>query len=142
MGAYPTVDEKKGLGFAADAWMPLAVEPKLVDLADYRLGLMDEAGVDYAVLSVTSPAPSSSPSRWARRSPETPTTCSSKSPRSIPSASVVLRRLLLETPEWSAQEFERCVKELGFKGLNTHSNYGDSYLDEKRYGPSWPKQRS
>ena len=36
--------------------MPLAdVEPKLADLADYRLSLMDEAGVDYAVLSVTSP---------------------------------------------------------------------------------------
>lgn len=33
------------------------------------------------------------------------------------------------------KELERCVKELGFKGWNTHSNYGDAYLDEKRFWP-------
>ena len=32
-------------------------------------------------------------------------------------------------------ELERCVKELGFKGWKTHSNFGDSFLDEKRYWP-------
>ncbi len=37
--------------------------------------------------------------------------------------------------EWSAAELERCVKELGFSGWNTHSNFGDSYLDDKRYRP-------
>ena len=34
-----------------------------------------------------------------------------------------------------SRELERCVKELGFKGWKTHSNFGDSYLDEKRYWP-------
>jgi predicted TIM-barrel fold metal-dependent hydrolase len=38
-------------------------------------------------------------------------------------------------PEWSVAEFERCVKELGFKGWNTHSNFGDSYLDDPKYWP-------
>ena len=38
-------------------------------------------------------------------------------------------------PERAADELERCVKELGFKGWNTHSNYGDSYLDNKEYWP-------
>jgi predicted TIM-barrel fold metal-dependent hydrolase len=32
-------------------------------------------------------------------------------------------------------ELERCVKELGFKGWKTHSNFGDSYIDERRYWP-------
>ncbi len=27
------------------------------------------------------------------------------------------------------------MKELGFRGWNTHSNFGDSYIDEKRYWP-------
>ena len=35
----------------------------------------------------------------------------------------------------AVKELERCVKELGFKGWKTHSNYGDSYIDEKRYWP-------
>ena len=52
---YPTYDDEKGIGFAADAWMPLRVKPKLLDMDDYRLGLMDEAGVDYAVLSLAAP---------------------------------------------------------------------------------------
>ena len=33
-------------------------------------------------------------------------------------------------------EMERCVKELGFVGWKTHSNYGmDDYLDDKKYWP-------
>ena len=35
--------------------------------------------------------------------------------------------------EKAADELERSVTELGFKGWNTHSNYGDSYVDDKRY---------
>jgi predicted TIM-barrel fold metal-dependent hydrolase len=38
-------------------------------------------------------------------------------------------------PEAAAAELERCVKELGFLGWKTHSNFGDSYIDEKRYWP-------
>lgn len=35
----------------------------------------------------------------------------------------------------AVDELERCVNELGFKAWNTHSNYGDSYIDDKRYWP-------
>ena len=38
-------------------------------------------------------------------------------------------------PLQAADELERCVKELGFVGWNTHSNFGDSYLDDKKYLP-------
>ena len=38
-----------------------------------------------------------------------------------------------KAPEEAADELERAVKELGFIGWNTHSNYGDSYLDDERY---------
>jgi predicted TIM-barrel fold metal-dependent hydrolase len=40
-----------------------------------------------------------------------------------------------KAPEAAADELERRVKELGFKGWNTHSNYGDSCLDDKKYWP-------
>ena len=38
-------------------------------------------------------------------------------------------------PEAAAKELERAVKELGLKGWKTHSNFGDSYIDDKRYWP-------
>jgi hypothetical protein len=38
-------------------------------------------------------------------------------------------------PQEAVRELERAVKDLGFKGWNTHSNFGDSYLDDKRYWP-------
>jgi hypothetical protein len=49
------VVDGKGLGFAADAWMPLGWESMLRDLGQGRIDLMDKAGIDYAVLSLTSP---------------------------------------------------------------------------------------
>jgi predicted TIM-barrel fold metal-dependent hydrolase len=38
-------------------------------------------------------------------------------------------------PDAATHELERAVKELGLKGWKTHSNFGDSYLDDKRYWP-------
>jgi predicted TIM-barrel fold metal-dependent hydrolase len=135
VGAYPTVDDQKGLGFAADAWMPLAVEPKLVDLADYRLSLMDAAGVDYAVLSVTSPGAEQFAIEVGKNVARDANDLLFEVTKKYPDRFGGFASLAPKDPEWSAQELERCVKELGFKGLNTHSNYGDSYLDDKRYWP-------
>jgi len=41
----------------------------------------------------------------------------------------------VEETDRAVKELERCAKELGFKGWHTHSNFGDSHLDEKRYWP-------
>jgi predicted TIM-barrel fold metal-dependent hydrolase len=38
-------------------------------------------------------------------------------------------------PAAAADELERAVGELGFKGWKTHSNYGGTYLDEQKYWP-------
>ena len=35
----------------------------------------------------------------------------------------------------AVEELERAVTELGLRGWKTHSNFGDSFLDEKRYWP-------
>ena len=40
-----------------------------------------------------------------------------------------------QNPQKAAHELERAVKELGFIGWNTHSNFGGSYLDEEKYWP-------
>ncbi len=132
---YPTVDPQRGLGFAEDAWMPLAVEPKLADLADYRLGLMDEAGVDYAVLSVTSPGAEQFPIEVGKSVARDANDFLAGVMKKYPDRFGGFASLAPKDAEWSAAELERCVKELGFSGWNTHSNFGDSYLDDERYRP-------
>jgi predicted TIM-barrel fold metal-dependent hydrolase len=132
---YPTLDEKKGLGFAADAWMPMAVEPKLRDLGEGRIKLMDDAGVDYAVLSVTSPGAEQFEIEVGKKVARESNDILAEVMKKYPDRFGGFASLAPKDPEWSAQELERCVKELGFCGWNTHSNYGDSFIDEERYWP-------
>jgi len=133
---FPRVDAARGLGFAEDAWMPLtATENKLADLSDYRLGLMDDAGVDYAVVSLTSPGAEQFPPEVAKRVARDANDFLAAAIKKHPDRLGGFASLAPKDAAWSAAELERCVKELGFKGWNTHSNFGDSYLDEKRYWP-------
>jgi predicted TIM-barrel fold metal-dependent hydrolase len=133
---FPRVDAVRGLGFAEDAWMPLtATENKLADLAEYRLGLMDDAGVDYAVVSLTSPGAEQFPIEVAKKVAGDANDYLAAAIKKYPDRIGGFASLAPKDAEWSAGELERCIKELGFKGWNTHSNFGDSYLDEKRYWP-------
>jgi len=134
---FPRVEPGgRGLGFAEDAWMPLtATENKLADLADYRIGLMDEAGVDYAVMSLTSPGAEQFPLDVATKVARDANDYLAAAIEKHPDRFGGFASLAPKDPEWSAAELERCVKELGFKGWNTHSNFGDAYLDEPQFWP-------
>jgi predicted TIM-barrel fold metal-dependent hydrolase len=133
---FPKTDRAKGLGFAADAWLPLSsTGAKLADMGEGRLRLMDEAGVDYAILSLTSPGAEQFEVEVGRRVAEDANDVLAGAIQEHPDRFGGFATLAPKDPEWSAQELERCVKDLGFKGWETHSNYGDSYLDEERYWP-------
>ena len=135
---FPRVDKDRGLGFTEDAWMPLAatgVDQKLADLGDYRLGLMDAAGVGYAILSLTSPGAEQFAVEVGKKVAKDANDFLAAVMKKYPDRIGGFASLAPKDPEWSAAELERCVKQLGFKGWNTHSNFGDSYLDEKQYWP-------
>jgi predicted TIM-barrel fold metal-dependent hydrolase len=133
---YPTyAGEEKGIGFSADTWMPLRVKPKLLDLDEGRMELMDEAGVDYAVLSLAAPGCEQLDVEVAKRVAKESNDILAAAIRRHPDRFGGFAALVPKDPEWSADELERCVKELGFRGWNTHSNFGDSYIDEKQYWP-------
>ena len=133
---YPRVDPIKGLGFAADAWLPLTdTGPKLADMGEQRLALMDAAGVDYAVLSLTSPAAEQFEVEVGKRVAEDANNVLGALMNKYPDRFGGLASLAPKDVKWSISELERCVKRLGFRGWETHSNFGDSYLDEEKYWP-------
>lgn len=139
---YPRLVEDKAAGtrrmyFTAEAAEPFSdvLIRNLLDTGEGRIQNMNRAGIDIQVLSLTAPGVES-------LDPETGSVLAGRSNDAL--AEIIQRypdrfegyaALAPKRPESAARELERAVKELGFKGWKTHSNYGDSYLDEKVYRP-------
>ena len=133
--AYPRVDAVKGLGFAPETWMPLGKAGELRDMGEGRIGRMDAAGVDYAVLSLTSPGAEQFEVEVGKRVARESNDILAETIKKHPTRFGGFASLAPKDAEWSVKELERCVKGLGFSGWNTQSNFGDSYIDEERYWP-------
>ncbi|MFH1488968.1 MAG: amidohydrolase family protein [Pseudomonadota bacterium] len=139
---YPRLVEDKAAGtrrmyFTAEAPEPFSdvLLGNLLDVGEKRLKAMDEAGVDMQVLTLTAPGVESlDPGKGAalaRNANNALAEIIQKNPDRFSGYAA----LAPKRPEEAAGELERAVKELGLKGWKTHSNYGDSYIDEKTYWP-------
>lgn len=139
---YPRfgVDEAtKGrrLWYNAEVGQPFAdfLLDALLDPGEGRVARMDKCGIDVQILSLSAPGVEQlDPAVGAvvaRNANDLLHELVGKYPERI----MGYATLAPKYPPRAADELERCVKELGFRGWNTHSNYGDSYLDDKRYLP-------
>jgi hypothetical protein len=125
------------LYYTADVGEPMGdvLLNKLLDVGEQRLQAMDAAGIDVQVLSLTSPG-------VEQFDPATGTPLASQINDELaavidthPDRFLGFAALAPNAPEAAAAELERAVKDLGFKGWKTHSNYGGTYLDDERYWP-------
>ena len=137
---YPrlTRDEDGGkwrLYYQADAFEPFGVMDKLLDLGEGRLAAMDAAGVDFAALSLTAPGCEQLGAQVGPRVAKASNNTLAAAVQSHPDRFAGFAALYPKNVDGAVAELERSVKELGLKGWKTHSNFGDSYLDEKRYWP-------
>lgn len=104
------------------------IERRLLDLADYRLALMDETGLNVQVLSLTAPALHD----LGRESVDLARRANDAVAEVIvrwPSRFHALATLPVALPEEAALELERCVWTLGFKGAMLCGRVGDRNLD-------------
>jgi len=146
---YPRyiVDKQTGnrrLYYTDDVGEPLgdALLNKLLDTGEKRLKDMDAAGIDVQVLSLTTPG-------VERLDPAKGTALArqindelSEIVQRHPDRFIGFAALAPKDPEAAADELERAVQDLGFKGWKTHSNYGGTYLDDKEYWPILEKAES
>lgn len=107
----------------------------LLDTGEKRLGKMDACGIDVQVLSLSAPGLEQLPPEKGRRLAEELNNTLSNIIHQYPGRFAGYAALAPKAPEAAADELERAVKDLGFVGWNTHSNYGDSYLDNEKYLP-------
>lgn len=110
------------------------VEQRLLDLADERVALMDETGLDVQVLSLTTPALHDV--EWedielARRANDAVAAAVARRPDRFQA----LAALPVGAPETAARELERCVRTLGFKGTMLCGRVGDRNLDHPDLAP-------
>lgn len=106
----------------------------LFDSPEERLRIMDENGIDTAVLSL-SPGiellDDSTAIREIRKANEYAYELTQKYPERFKAFAA----LQTKDVEEACRELERCVKEFGFVGWLTFSNYGLEHLDDDKFKP-------
>lgn len=110
------------------------IDRRLLDLAEDRLALMDETGLDVQVLSLTTPAlhglgPESVD--LARRTNDAVAAVVARHPTRFQG----LATLPVTMPEEATAELHRCVKSLGFKGAMLCGRVGTRHLDDPAFLP-------
>lgn len=126
----------------ADKWAPGEgagpgpVREMLFDLYDMRLKKMDSAGIDVQVLSMGAPStqrfdPKEGPAIAKGANDRLAEVC-----KRHPTRFGAFAALPTANPEAAADELERCVTQLGFKGAMIHGlTYGQKFIDLPEFWP-------
>ena len=139
---YPRYENDPGtknlrLWYTADTGEPMGdrLLHRLLDLEEVRLKNMDAAGIDVQCLSMGTPGVERLELTLGAALAKSTNDLLSRAIKKHPDRFIGLATLAPKDARGAADELERTVKDLGFKGWKTNSNYGDSYLDDKRYWP-------
>ncbi|MDB5650256.1 MAG: Amidohydrolase 2, partial [Hyphomicrobiales bacterium] len=108
---------------------------RLHDLGEIRIREMDEAGIDIQVLSHGAPSGQKLPEDRAIEIVRGTNDRLYKSIQLHPTRFAGFAALPTVHPEAAADELDRCVSELGFKGAMIHGLTNGVFLDDKRFWP-------
>ncbi|MBK17959.1 MAG: amidohydrolase [Rhodospirillaceae bacterium] len=115
------------------------VQDRLYDVEALRLKEMDDAGIDIQVLSHGAP---SAQKFDAQSGPEITKQANDKLYETVqkhPDRYFGFAALATAHPESAADELERCVKDLGFKGAMIHGLTNGEFNDSKKYWPIYAR---
>jgi 2,3-dihydroxybenzoate decarboxylase len=116
------------------------IEKRLADLGQLRLETMDKAGIDLAVLSVTAPGVQAEPdAKTAIRVARSANDLLAREVQKQPKRYAGFAHLAMQDAAAAANELQRAVKELQFKGALINGQTAGHYLDEDRYLPFWER---
>jgi len=113
---------------------PVTVRRKLANLDEERLADMDAAGIDFAVLALTSPGVQVFDRDTAVSVARDSNDMVREAVDRHPSRYAALCAIAPQAPELAAQELERC-KALGFRGIINNSHTHGEYLSDKKFWP-------
>ena len=108
---------------------------RLMDIGSGRIALMNEAGVDYQILSFNGFALYDMPSEIGVRLARDANIQNAEAMKAYPDRFGGLASLPLQSPELAAEELEFCVDTLGFAGAMIDGTIGGRFLDDERFSP-------
>ncbi|MEW6667326.1 MAG: amidohydrolase family protein [Thermodesulfobacteriota bacterium] len=116
------------------------VHPRLVDIEEFRLPLMDESGIAMQVLSTSSPGiqaitDAAKAISLARRTNDSLAEVIGRHPDRFAGFAA----LPTQDPKAAAEELERAVTQLGFKGAMIQGHTNGEYLDGNKYWLLWER---
>jgi 5-carboxyvanillate decarboxylase len=118
----------------SNAERPATVRRRLADLDEERLADMDAAGIDFAVLALTSPGVQVFDRDTAVSVAKDSNDIVKAAVDRHPDRYAALCAIAPQAPELAAQELERC-KSLGFKGIINNSHTHGEYLSDPKFWP-------
>ena len=126
----------------ADGTKATPIAQRLDDVGELRLREMDEAGIDIQVLSHGAPSvqkmDAESAVRLARQANDRLHTLV----RAHPSRFAAFAAIPTPDPKAAADELERCVTKLGFKGAMVHGLTNGVFFDDKRFWPVFERAQA
>ncbi|MBP2638408.1 MAG: h16 [Firmicutes bacterium] len=111
-----------------------SVMPRLADFDKFRLPEMDQYNIALQVLSLP-PVPQGYDTALARELNDFQAEVVKKHPNRFAGFAI----LPMHNPKAAADELERAVKKLGFKGAMVGGHINGEYLDEKQYWVIWER---
>ncbi len=108
---------------------------RLLDLGDERIGIMDEAGIDLQVLSMTSPGVQLFDADTATAMAADTNDRLADAVRSYPSRYAALASFAPQDPGAAAKEIDRAINTLKLNGLIVNSHTRGEYLDDPKFWP-------
>lgn len=110
-----------------------------LDVGAKRIAHMDAHGVDLQVLSFGSPGPQAFGAEVAIPMARDANDRLSDAVAKNPGRFAGFAALPTADPKAAAEELERCVRQLGFKGAMIHSHQQGEFLDARKYWVMWEK---
>lgn len=126
-----------------DASAQSELASRLGDFGDLRLAEMDQAGVDFAVLSQTGPGVQGERDSKAavRRAAESNDFLAEQIGRH-PTRLGGFASLAMQSPKDAAHELTRAVQSLGFKGALVNGHTHGTYYDDPAYDEFWDRAQA
>jgi predicted TIM-barrel fold metal-dependent hydrolase len=115
------------------------LEKRLYDLGEIRIKEMDEAGIDIQVLSHGAPGGQKLPDDIALELARGVNDRLHAAIKLHPTRFAGFAMVPTNDPRKGADEFERCITKLGFKGAMLHGLANGVFLDDKRFWPIYER---
>jgi hypothetical protein len=108
---------------------------QLQDVGDKRVAEMDSAGIDVQALSLNSPGVEQSDAALQVSAARDSNDFLAEAVKKHPKRFAGFAALPIAAPDKAAEELERCVRQLGFKGTLINGHTRGRYLDDKFFTP-------